>query len=68
MAIQNLLSLGQLNQLKDDRLTWSKHVSLGDEVGQESTDLSGSPCDGDPYGLSVIDHLLSSIKFHTLKT
>ena len=39
------LSCWKLHQLEDDFLVWAEHATLGNEMAQESTNLSGSTSD-----------------------
>lgn len=45
-TLEDLLSCGQLQQLQDNSLVWSKHASLSNEVAEEGTDLASGTGDG----------------------
>ena len=57
-ALKDFLSLGELNELKDNLLVRSKHSSLSNEVAEESADLASSASDSDADGslLKVTGH------------
>jgi len=45
-SLEHLLSLRELNELKNDFLVGSKHSSLSNEVAKEGTNLTSSSSDG----------------------
>lgn len=62
-AIENVLSLGQFEQLEDHPLVWTKHITLSDKMIQIAANLASCSSHGYSHRFyTIINHLIVSFE------